>query len=194
MATKLGPLEKIYVRRVTNMLVDKGKEIVARAIATKKPTEGSENQTLTQVDSYGLIIYYNGKVQRSMIGDVNSWGGRYKSPEPYNITPSMKSKYKRFSDDPAEGTTHKGWAAMGIPAASGFEWAKMFVREFRKTNEVPQNGFALVVFNAAFYSRIQEEGSGSLKRSYKVLSQVIGDLDDVAKDFSGATVRKINLP
>lgn len=168
--------------------MEKGKQIIARAIESKE----SGNITLNQVDAYGIIIYYKGKVQRSMVGDVSSWTSNYKTPEPYNISEGMVSKYKRFSETEGHGT-HKGWAKRNIPDGTGFEWAKMFVREFRKTGEVPQTGFALVVFNAAFYSKIQEDGASPLKRSYKVISQIVGDLEDAGKDFKGSSVRLYNL-
>lgn len=187
MATKMGALEKVYVRRMTNLLVERGKQVVISAIESKT----SGNETLNQIDAYGLIVYYNGKVTRSMIGDVHSWTSNYKSPDPYNISERMTSKYKQFTQ--TEGDVHRGWSKMGVPDGTGYEWAKMFVREFGKTGEVPKTGFALVVFNAAFYSKIQEEGSGSLKRTYKILSQIIGDLDKIGTEFGGKPARKYNM-
>lgn len=184
--SKLGALEKLYAKRMTNLLVERGKKVIARAIESKE----SGNITLNQVDAYGIIVYYNGKVQRSMIGDVSSWGATYRSPIPVNISKGMTEKNKRFASYGVGGTVHKGWEKAGIPEGTGYEWARMFVKEFGESGEVPPTGFALVVFNAAFYSKIQELGAKPLKHRFKIISQVVGDLDNIGKDFGAAPARK----
>lgn len=191
MANKLGALERLYVKRMTNLLADRGKQIIQRAADSKE----SGNETLNQMDSYGLVIYYNGKVQRTLIGsELGKLESRYRSPEPYNISEEMTRKNKRWAKAGVGGDKHKGWAAAGIPDGTGYEWARMFVRELGKTGEIPQRGFAMVVFNAAYYSHFQEHQEGNLKRKYRVISQIYGDLEDAGKDYEGAVVKGFNLP
>lgn len=176
---------------MTNILVDKGKQIIQRAADSKE----SGNITLNQMDSYGLVIYYNGKVQRTLIGsELGKLESRYRSPEPYNISEGMTRKNKRFAKAGVDGDVHKGWSKAGIPDGTGYEWARMFVKELGKTGEIPQRGFAMVVFNAAYYSHFQEHQEGNLKRKYRVISQIYGDLEDAGKDYKGAVVKGFNLP
>ena len=54
-----------------------------------------------------------------------------------------------------------------------------------------ENAFCLVVFNAAFYSRILEEGGGGVKKRYQIISQVIGDLDSLGKEFNAPPSKKL---
>ena len=63
MANKLGALERLYVKRMTNMLADRGKQIIQRAADSKE----SGNDTLNQMDAYGLVIYYNGKAHGTTV-------------------------------------------------------------------------------------------------------------------------------
>lgn len=171
------------------MLVERGKQIILEAVSSKE----SGNQTFNQLDSYGLVIYYNGKVQRSLIGSQLGTSN-YRAGLPYNISTEMTAKNKRFAKWGEDGEgRHKGWPAMGVPAGTGYEWARMFIKEFGKAGDVPQRGFALVVFNAAFYSQIQEHGGGTLKKTYAIISQVVGDLDNIGKDFGARTSRTFGL-
>lgn len=191
MANKLGALERMYVNRMTNLLADRGKQIIQRAATSKE----SGNVTLNQMDSYGLVIYYNGKVERTLIGsELGKLESRYRSPEPYNISGGMTRKNKRFAKAGVGGDVHKGWSKAGIPDGTGYEWARMFVKELGKTGAIPQRGFAMVVFNAAYYSHFQEHQEGNLKRKYRVISQIYGDLEDAGKDYEGAVVKGFNLP
>lgn len=193
MANKLGTLERLYVKRMTNMLADKGKQIATKAAADD--SKESKNITLNQVDAYGVVVYYNGKVQRTLIGgDIGKNASRYRSPEPNNISEDMTRKNKRWAKAGVVGDKHKGWAAAGIPDGTGYEWARMFVKELGKTGAIPQRGFAMVVFNAAYYSHFQEHQEGNLKRKYRVISQIYGDLEDAGKDYEGAVVKGFNLP
>lgn len=178
---------------MTNMLADKGKQIATKAAADD--SKESKNITLNQVDAYGVVVYYNGKVQRTLIGgDIGKNASRYRSPEPNNISEDMTRKNKRWAKAGVVGDKHKGWAAAGIPDGTGYEWARMFVKELGKTGAIPQRGFAMVVFNAAYYSHFQEHQEGNLKRKYRVISQIYGDLEDAGKDYEGAVVKGFNLP
>lgn len=186
----LGALEKLYVSRMTKYLAEKGKEIVEAAVLKDVGYE-----TLNQVDSYGIIIYYNGRVKKSIIGGElvgKRTGGFTNRPDIYNVSSEMASKGKRFKDKESGGR-HKGWKSKGIPDGTGYEWARMFIKEFGKSGNVPAKGFALVVFNAAFYSKILEEGKEPLKRKYRVLSIASTKLQDIQREISGSTLKWYNL-
>lgn len=187
---KLGALEKLYVSRMTRYLVEKGKEIVAAAVLKDVGYE-----TLNQVDSYGIIIYYNGRVKRSLVGGEltgrNTGVGYTNKSHIYNVSSGMATK-KKFQGQ-ERGEKHKGWKAEGIPDATGYEWAKTFIKEFGKKGVVPQQGFALVVFNAAFYSKILEEGGGGVKRKYRVLSIAADEMQKVESEIKGSKLKWYNL-
>ena len=115
----------------------------------------------------------------------------YNQYDAYGYLVYYNGSLKRWSLSPelSFGEKHKGWEKYGIPDATGSEWAEMFKREF----EPPKRGFALVVFNAAFYSLIQEEGAGKLTHKFQILSQVVGDLKDIQGKFRGASLNGINI-
>lgn len=121
------------------------------------------NRTFNQMDAYGYAIWYNGVLHKSAVGDPQY--GQYAEKE------------------------HKGWK--DIPTAFGREWAEIFISEIPATGKIPKAGFALIVFNAAFYSKIQEEGAGRLTHPYRIISQVYGDLEAAGKGFAGADVNKL---
>lgn len=187
----MGRLENIYVRRMTNYLVARGKEIINEAAASKE----AGNRSMNQLDAYGLIVYYNGKSQRTIVGDVSNGGftSVYRSPDPYNISDAMSQK-KKFKDlETLGGGVHKGWKKEGIPDGTGYEWARMFIRGFKQVYKPPARGFALVIFNAAYYSKILEEGGGNVKRKYRVLSQIVGSLQSLQSQFKGSNIVGHNI-
>lgn len=119
----------------------------------------------TQNDSYNQYDAYGYLVYYN--GVLKKW----------SISPEL-------ADEP-----HRGWKKYGIPDATGTQWADMFKADF----EPPKSGFALVVFNAAFYSLIQEEGAGRLTHQYQILSQVVGSLQDIKNKFKNSTLSGINI-
>lgn len=80
---------------------------------------------------------------------------------------------------PQSKREHHGWAAAGIPRGRGREWLLGFIEQYKP----PTSGFALLIVNAAFYTAIQET-----KWKYRIISQTFGDLENIAKEFKGATV------
>lgn len=84
---------------------------------------------------------------------------------------------------PMSTQTHHGWSKHGIPEGTGREWLNDFIASY---DEVPKKGFALLIVNAAFYSKIQE-----VKYKYQIISQVYGELDTIATKFKGAEVREL---
>lgn len=150
-------------------LVDEGIKIIEKARASKT----TNNISGTQSDSYGLAIFYNGNLYYS----VKSLPG--------GTDTSRRSRYIESTFD-EEGGRHRGWG--DIPDGYGREWAKMFVDEIKGSSQIPKEGFAMVVFNAAFYSSIQEKRQG-----YKILSQVVGDISELGNKFKGSTIKGINI-
>ena len=165
---------KLVTKAIWDMvyyLVDRGIEIINNARISK--TTG--NISGTQYDSYGLAVFYNGKLYYSL-----------KSADPSKDLTSASRFIETFSDE--RGGRHRGYG--NIPDGTGREWANMFVDEIKKSNYISDKGFVLIVFNAAFYSSIQEN-----KQGYQILSQVAGDMKALKSEFksSGATLSGINI-
>ena len=142
------------------------------------------NNMLTYLEQQGRKIITEAKRTKDAQNDT------YNQYDAYGYLVYYNGVLKRWSLSPElADEKHKGWAKYGIPDASGTEWANMFREQF----EPPKSGFALVVFNAAFYSLIQEEGAGKLTRKFQILSQVAGSLKDLQGKFRGASLNGINI-
>lgn len=150
-------------RLYVDRMVDYLSQRAAEIIERAMQTKTTAIETGNQIDAYGYAIWYKGSLEKKGIGDPEH--GRY-----------------------AEGP-HKGYG--DIPEAFGSEWADMFISEFPSKHPLPKNAFCLVVFNAAFYSRILEEGGGGVKKRYQIISQVIGDLDSLGKEFNAPPSKKL---
>lgn len=150
-------------RLYVDRMVDYLSRRAAEIIERAMQTKTTAIETGNQIDAYGYAIWYKGSLEKKGIGD----------PE-----------HGRYAEDP-----HKGYG--DIPEAFGSEWADMFISEFPSKHPLPKNAFCLVVFNAAFYSRILEEGGGGVKKRYQVISQVIGDLDSLGKEFNAPPSKKL---
>lgn len=150
-------------RLYVDRMVDYLSRRAAEIIERAMQTKTTVIETGNQIDAYGYAIWYKGSLEKKGIGDPEH--GRY-----------------------AEGP-HKGYG--DIPEAYGSEWADMFISEFPSKHPLPKNAFCLVVFNAAFYSRILEEGGGGVKKRYQIISQVIGDLDSLGKEFNAPPSKKL---
>lgn len=150
-------------RLYVDRMVDYLSRRAAEIIERAMQTKTTAIETGNQIDAYGYAIWYKGSLEKKGIGDPEH--GRY-----------------------AEGP-HKGYG--DIPEAFGSEWADMFISEFPSKHPLPKNAFCLVVFNAAFYSRILEEGGGGVKKRYQIISQVIGDLDSLGKEFNAPPSKKL---
>ena len=94
---------------------------------------------------------------------------------------------------PTSSGPHKGWEKHGIPADTG----RGYLNTFLDTYAAPKSGFHLVVVNAAYYTRILEEGAqGRPKRKlsakYRIISQITDDMDRLASKYGG-TMTGINM-
>ena len=150
-------------RLYVDRMVDYLSRRAAEIIERAMQTQTTAIETGNQIDAYGYAIWYKGSLEKKGIGD----------PE-----------HGRYAENP-----HKGYG--DIPEAFGSEWADMFISEFPSKHPLPKNAFCLVVFNAAFYSRILEEGRGGVKKRYQIISQVIGDLDSLGKEFNAPPSKKL---
>lgn len=150
-------------RLYVDRMVDYLSRRAAEIIERAMQSKTTAIETGNQIDAYGYAIWYKGSLEKKGIGD----------PE-----------HGRYAEDP-----HKGYG--DIPEAFGSEWADMFISEFPSKHPLPKNAFCLVVFNAAFYSRILEEGGGGVKKRYQIISQVIGDLDSLGKEFNAPPSKKL---
>ena len=68
----------------------------------------------------------------------------------------------------------------------GREEIESFFRDYKANNK----GFELVIAVAMFYGTCLEEGSGNLKRKYRVISSVADEVQALASKYKG-TVRRI---
>lgn len=150
-------------RLYVDRMVDYLSRRAAEIIERAMQTKTTAIETGNQIDAYGYAIWYKGSLEKKGIGE----------PE-----------HGRYAEVP-----HKGYG--DIPEAFGSEWADMFISEFPSKHPLPKNAFCLVVFNAAFYSRILEEGGGGVKKRYQIISQVIGDLDSLGKEFNAPPSKKL---
>lgn len=165
---------KLYTKMVWDMvyyLVDQAIEIINEARRTKN----TEIITGTQWDSYGAAVFFNGKLYYSI-----------KSSDPAKDL-SRSSRYIETIYDEQKGR-HKGYKS--IPAGYGREWAKMFIQEIKSSAKIPKKGFCLIVFNAAFYSKVQENTG-----KYQIISQLMssGPMVRLKNKYShiGATLKPL---
>lgn len=140
------------------------------------------NRMLSLLEAQGKKIIAEAKATKETKNDT------FNQYDAFGYLVYFNGDLKRWSSFPPKAEKpHKGWEKHDIPAATGSAWAEMFKDEFKP----PKKGFSLVVFNAAFYSRIQEEGTASVK--YKILSQVVGSMKGITEQFKGATLTGINI-
>lgn len=169
----MGRLEQIYRQRMIKYLSGEASKLITMARSRKD----TENISYTQRDAYGALICYQGSVVYTLLTAATTDAK----------APSYTAGNYGKMDDLGYGGRHKGYN--GIPEGTGVEWATEFARSYKPRSK----GWELVVFNAAFYSEIQERGGGSLKRTYRIISQIFGEMDNIAAKFKGATVSGYNL-
>lgn len=178
----MGKLADLQHNKIVKYLKHKAYDIIEDARRTKD----TENISGTQYDSFGALLFYNGGVIYTYIADPNrSFQSMHEN-----------SKARIFSFDDAENTEkHRGWKKAGIPDGTGTEWAKMLREEIKSGawGNIPPKGYCLIVFNAAFYSSVQEQGGGNLKRKYRILSQITTEMQDIQAQFKGSTLRGHNI-
>lgn len=91
---------------------------------------------------------------------------------------------------------HKGWEKYGIPDGTGRDWLNEFFAEWRPKAK----GFVLIVVNAAFYSRILEEGTQNNRggknvpaRKFRIITQIASEMKDLQGKFKGSTLSGHNV-
>lgn len=87
---------------------------------------------------------------------------------------------------PTSSGPHKGWPKYGIPADTG----RGYLDSFFETYIPPAKGYHLVTVNAAYYSRILEEGAQARPRrqvatKYRIISQMTDEMDRLAAKYRG---------
>lgn len=172
----MGKLRDLYINRTREYLKKKAMQMIQDAQSGKD----TDNITGAQFDSYGALIFFNGGIVYSFIADPSK-----------NIS---NQKYFVETLGDVEQGKHRGWEKGGIPEGTGTEWAKILRDEVKKGawGEIPQQGYCLIVFNAAFYSAKQEKGAG-LKRKYRILSMLAGDMKQLQTEYKGSSLRWHNL-
>lgn len=97
------------------------------------------------------------------------------------------------NDAPTSDGPHRGWEKHGIPADTG----RGYVDTYLDSYDAPERGYHLVVVNAAYYSRILEEGAQARPRRqvatrYRIISQMTDEMDALALKYRGELMA-INL-
>ena len=97
------------------------------------------------------------------------------------------------NDTPTSDVPHKGWDKHGIPSDTG----RGYLDSFFESYIAPERGYHLVVVNAAYYSRILEEGAQARPRrqiatKYRIISQMTDEMDGLASKYHGE-MTTINL-
>lgn len=78
---------------------------------------------------------------------------------------------------------HNEWKSKGIPKSFGRDDVQAFFDQYRPES----NGFILVCVNAVFYTTIQETQGGA-RRKYRIISQIAGDMQNIAEHFKGSKI------
>lgn len=105
----------------------------------------------------------------------------------YAVYYNGKQVRKGYANDAATSSTvHKGWAKHGIPSDTG----RGYIDSFFESYIAPERGFHLVCVNAAYYSRILEEGAQARPRrqiatKYRIISQMTDEMDALAAKYRG---------
>lgn len=169
----MGRLQDLYVNKMREHLKQVAQDMIEKAQREYDP----EVQTGTQMDSYGALIFYNGALV-------------------YTLAPTHKDLTRQhfgisayqYKDD----EKHRGWG--DIPPGTGVEWGRLLRNEIKSGawGKIPEKGFCLIIFNAAFYTAKLESGAG-LKHKYRVLSMIASDMSDVQSKMKGSILRWHNL-
>lgn len=72
------------------------------------------------------------------------------------------------------------------------EYGRYEINEFFKNYQATPNSFELVTAVAMFYGEYLQEGSGRIRKKYKVIANAFQDLKEVGKEFKGSTVKILN--
>lgn len=78
---------------------------------------------------------------------------------------------------------HNEWKSKGIPKSFGRDDVQIFFDQYKPES----NGFILVCVNAVFYTTLQENPRGA-QTKYRIISQVAGDMQNIAEQFKGAKI------
>ena len=167
----MGKLHDLWVNRTREYLKQVAQDMIDKAQREYEPNQ----QSFTQMDSYGALIFYNGGIVYTL------------APTHKDLT---RQKYGVSAYQDKDEARHKGWK--DIPDGTGIEWGKLLRAEIKSGawGEIPEKGFCLIIFNAAFYTAPLESGKG-FSKPYKILSMIAADMDKVQSKFKkqGATLR-----
>lgn len=94
----------------------------------------------------------------------------------------MKKGY--YTETRTAEKMRNGWKAKGIEPGYGRDDLESYFNQYKPKT----NGFQLIVVNAVFYTEILEKGAAHLKRKFKVITQEMANIVDVASQFKGSNV------
>lgn len=130
----------------------------AEMIQEAYATKETENDTYNQHDAYTYGVFYMGRLVEQGF----------------------------LIDGELSKTVHRGWDKHGYPSGTGREYATDAMKALE--GSVGRNGFALVVMNPMFYTKILENGAQSNSgRAFKVISQVFDEGEAFAREIGGTS-------
>lgn len=129
-------------------------------------------------------------VQRLMDAGRTIITEAYATKETNNVRYNQHDAYGYavyFNGEEISGTRGYLGAEMSVRPArlKGKDWrGRRAVDDFLSSFSASEgNVVTLVAVNAMFYSEIQEKGAGTLRRSYRILSQTFDQLEELKKEL-----------
>lgn len=96
---------------------------------------------------------------------------------------SKKVKQGYLTPNKTAQEPHNEWKAKGYGRTFGRDDVIAFFDNYKPES----NGFILVCVNAVFYTTIQETQGGA-QRKYRIISQIAGDMQNIAEQFKGSKI------
>lgn len=130
-----------------------------KIIKKASTTKQTHNRASNQMDAYGWCVFYNGK----------------------------EEKRGFLTEERTASKPHNKWENEARYADYGNTYGRDDVENYFNEYKPQSNGFILVCVNAVFYTSIQEAPNTSRGQvKYRIISQIVSDMDDFAKQFKGA--------
>lgn len=143
-------------------MVDKLSKKGTSIIQKAYETKGTKDRTYNQHDAYTYGVFYKGKLVK----------------QGYLVGGQMSTR------------VHGGWPKHNYPSGTGKEYADDAMKALE--GQIGRDGFALVVMNPIYYTKILENGAQSPAGvKYQIISQMYDEMEMFAKEIKG-TVRQFN--
>lgn len=167
-----------FTRQLVNELAADG----ARAIHFAFSTRGFVNRTYNLHDSYGSAVFVNGSLWPETIRYVGSAQAQSRSARKMGNYSGERTWPNKRGERTYTGDT---------VYAEGRKEVERFFLDYQSRGS-SKGGIELVIVAAMFYASILENGRGSLRRKYQVLSGATNHMGYLADKY-GADLYALNL-